>query len=108
MFRYEVKLEEARKTGIKKGIFLGILSGFVWIVIYGAYALGFWYGWTLTESDNCAEPEYSVGKILLVFFSIIIAVFSLGQAAPFISTLAIARAAAYEIFEIIDRVKILK
>jgi len=83
---------------------MGILIGVVWIVIYGAYALGFWYGWTLTKSDPCGEPEYTVGKILLVFFSIIIAVFSLGQAAPFVSTLAIARAAAHEIFEIIDRV----
>ena len=87
---------------------MGILIGVVWIVINCAYALGFWYGWTLTETDSCSQPEYTVGKILLVFFSIIIAVFSLGQAAPFVSTLAIARAAAYEIFEIIDRVRRLK
>jgi hypothetical protein len=87
---------------------MGILIGVVWIVINCAYALGFWYGWTLTETDSCRQPEYTVGKILLVFFSIIIAVFSLGQAAPFVSTLAIARAAAYEIFEIIDRVRRLK
>ncbi len=50
------------------------------------------------------EPEYTVGKILLVFFSIIIGIFSLGQAAPFASSLASARAAAYEVFQIIDRV----
>jgi ATP-binding cassette subfamily B (MDR/TAP) protein 1 len=50
------------------------------------------------------KPEFSVGKILTVFFNIIIAVFNLGSAGPFISTLAISRAAAFEVFKIIDRV----
>lgn len=58
------------------------------------------YGWYLTKNDK----DYSVGTILLVFFSIIMAVFSLGNAAPFAGTLATARAAAYEVFSIIDRV----
>jgi ATP-binding cassette subfamily B (MDR/TAP) protein 1 len=78
------------------------MLGFVWIVINSAYAIGFWYGWTLTQDSN---ENYSVGKILLVFFSIIIAVFSLGNAAPFITTLSSARAAAFEVFKIIDRVR---
>lgn len=90
--------------GIKKSVIMGVMSGAIWIVIYGAYALGFWYGWTLTKPMENGIVEYSVGKILLVFFSIIIAVFSLGQATPFVSTLAIARGAAYEVFQIIDRV----
>ena len=103
--RYEVKLDEARRLGIKKSIFNGLLLGSVFLVIYGAYALGFWYGWTLSEIDPVTlKSEYTVGKILLVFFSIIMAVFSLGNAAPFISTLAISRASAYEVFKIIDRV----
>lgn len=89
--RYVEKLEMARKSGIKKGVITGFLFGVVWIVINGgrifrnilkvfkrphfiiltnkplkAYALGFWYGWTLTIED-----EYTVGRIVLVFFSII-------------------------------------
>lgn len=75
-------MEDARKTGIKKGVITGILLGSIWIVMNGAYSLGFWYGWTLTIHEN-----FSVGKIILVFFSIIIAVFSLGNAAQFIGTL---------------------
>nr|QUF59435.1 ATP-binding cassette transporter Abcb1-2 [Brachionus angularis] len=102
--RYEVKLEEARKTGIKKSLTQGLLFGIIWLVIQGGYALGFWYGWSLTEIDPITyKQDYSVGKILLVFFSIISAVFSLGNAAPFVSNLATARAAAYEVFSIIDR-----
>jgi hypothetical protein len=103
---YESKLDDARKYGIKKGIINGVLVGFLWLVIYGAYALGFWYGWKLTTNIDPAtgKPEFSVGKILTVFFNIIIAVFNLGSAGPFISTLAISRAAAFEVFKIIDRV----
>nr|UOU03320.1 ATP-binding cassette subfamily B1-2 [Brachionus rubens] len=103
--RYEGKLEEARASGIKKSSAQGLLLGVVWLVIQGGYALGFWYGWTLTEVDPITnKSDYSVGKIILVFFNIISAVFSLGNAAPFIGTLTIARAAAFEIFSIIDRV----
>ena len=41
---------------------------------------------------------------MLVFFSILIGVFALGSAAPYFGTAASARAAAYEIYQIIDRV----
>lgn len=69
------------------------------MVVFGAYGLGFWYGWTLSVETT----DYSVGNILLVFFVIIIGVFSLGNAAPYISTMSTGRAAAYEVFKIIDR-----
>lgn len=106
MVRYDGKLDEARKYGIKKGVINGAMMGFVWIVINGAYALGFWYGWTLSlNKDASGQPEYTIGKILLVFFSIIIGVFSLGNAGPFVGTLATGRAAAFEVFNIIDRVR---
>lgn len=77
--RYESKLDEAKKKGVQKGILNGMMVGFLWFVINSAYALGFWYGYTLTQNlDASGQPEYSVGKILLVFFSIVIGVFSLG------------------------------
>jgi hypothetical protein len=94
--------------GVKKALFTGFLLGSLFLVIYGTYGLGFWYGWTLSELDPVTmKQEYTVGKILLVFFSIIMAVFSLGNAAPFISNIAIAKASAYEVFKIIDRVSFL-
>nr|QNH67928.1 ATP-binding cassette transporter subfamily B member 1 X2 [Brachionus plicatilis] len=103
--RYEEKLDEAKKYGIKKATINGLLMGFIWIVINGAYALGFWYGWTLSLNNDPVTglPEYSIGKILLVFFSIIIAIFSLGNAGPYIGTSATGRGAAFEVFKIIDR-----
>jgi ATP-binding cassette subfamily B (MDR/TAP) protein 1 len=58
----------------------------------------------LTNVDASGNAEYTVGKLLLVFFGILVGVFSLGSAAPYLGTLSTARAAAYEIFKIIDRV----
>ena len=56
------------------------MMGFLQMVINLAYALAFWYGWSLTEEVNSSgKSEYSVGVILLVFFNIIIGVFSLGN-----------------------------
>ncbi len=77
--------------------------GFVWIVINCLYALGFWYGWTLTIKN---KQDYSVGTIIIVFYNIIISVFNLGNAAPFLGIFANSRAAANEVFKIIDRVTI--
>ncbi len=119
-------MEDAKRLGIRKGIVTGAMVGFLFLVIYCAYALGFWYGWTLSQSGT-----YTIGRILLVFFSVIVGVFSLGRiyyfiynsfyllifyhyikikkgnVGPFISTLATARAAAFEVFKIIDRVSTL-
>lgn len=103
--RYESRLDDAKNFGIKRGVMNGFIVGLLWLVIKAGYALGFWYGWTLTtQTDSNGEKEFTVGGIVFVYFSIIIGLFSLGSAAPFISTLAAAKAAAYEVLQIIDRV----
>ena len=103
--RYEKNLEDARMFGIKRGFINGAMLGFLWLVINCAYALGFWYGWTLTENvDADGNSEYSVGKILLVFYNVLVGVFSLGNAGPAFEAITTARAAAFEIFEIMERV----
>jgi ATP-binding cassette subfamily B (MDR/TAP) protein 1 len=106
--RYESKLDIAKGYGIKKGFVNGAMMGFLWLVINCAYALGFWYGWTLTEAKDEATGlyQYSVGTILLVFFNILIGVFSLGNAGPLLGNVASARAAGYEVFQIMNRVSI--
>ncbi|XP_059173798.1 ATP-dependent translocase ABCB1-like isoform X1 [Physella acuta] len=96
--RYTVNLKDAHEFGIKKGLTIGISMGFIWLVIFGCYALGFWYGGKLVREDE----HYTVGKMIVVFFSVLIGAFSLGNAAPSLQSLATARGAAYIIFQIID------
>lgn len=98
--RYEGKLEKAKKFGIKKGFYSGGLIGFLWCTIFCIYALGFWYGWKLSTE----EEDFGVGEILGVFFLVLVGVFNLGNAGPFINTASTARAAAFEVFAIIDRI----
>ncbi|CAF3084747.1 unnamed protein product [Rotaria sp. Silwood2] len=95
----EHHLGDAKKNGIKKGAINGFTMGCVWFFIYCAYALGFWYGAKLIR-----EEGYNIGNVIIVFFSIIIAIFNLGQASPHFQALTQARAAAYLIWKIIDEV----
>lgn len=79
--------------------------------------VGFWYGAKLIR-----EEGYNIGNVIIVsgnaglslssnnsflqvFFSIIIAVFNLGQAGPQFQALTSARAAAYLVWDVIDAVR---
>uniref|UniRef100_A0A8D0HHX3 ATP binding cassette subfamily B member 4 n=1 Tax=Sphenodon punctatus TaxID=8508 RepID=A0A8D0HHX3_SPHPU len=95
--RYHKNLEDAKRIGIKKAITANISMGIAFLLIYASYALAFWYGTTLV-----LQNESSIGKVLTVFFSVLIGAFSVGQTAPNIEAFAIARGAAYAVFNIID------
>ncbi|XP_015213560.2 ATP-dependent translocase ABCB1 isoform X1 [Lepisosteus oculatus] len=95
--RYHKNLIDAKNVGIKKAITSNIAMGFTFLMIYLSYALAFWYGSTLILAD-----EYTIGKVLTVFFSVIIGAFALGQTSPNIQAFASARGAAHKVFSIID------
>ncbi|XP_028674145.1 ATP-dependent translocase ABCB1 isoform X2 [Erpetoichthys calabaricus] len=97
--KYEANLVEAKQLGVKKSITTNLSLGLSQFFIFCAYALAFWYGTKLAieEPDN-----YSIGKVLIVFFSVLIGTFSLGQAAPNLESIANARGAAYEVYKTID------
>ncbi|CAD5117246.1 DgyrCDS6041 [Dimorphilus gyrociliatus] len=95
--RYNSELENAKGFGIRKGFVNGGSIGLVFLIMFSSYGLAFWYGSRLVRQD-----EYSAGKLLIVFFSVLIGAFSLGNAAPNLQHLATARGAAHAIFRIID------
>ncbi|NXH11661.1 MDR1 protein, partial [Bucco capensis] len=97
--RYCKNLEEAKQIGIRKAITSNISIGVAFLLVYASYALAFWYGTTLVLND-----DYTIGKVLTVFFSVLIGAFSIGQTAPSIEAFASARGAAYAVFKIIDSV----
>ncbi|KAG8435252.1 hypothetical protein GDO86_013268 [Hymenochirus boettgeri] len=104
MKSYDRNLEEAKKVGIRKSITTNTSMGLTQLVIFAAYALGFWYGTKLTVD----EPQtYSIGKVLIVFFSVLIGTFSLGQAAPNLESIANARGAAYEVYKTINKPRLI-
>uniref|UniRef100_A0A3B3S5S1 ABC-type xenobiotic transporter n=1 Tax=Paramormyrops kingsleyae TaxID=1676925 RepID=A0A3B3S5S1_9TELE len=97
--KYESNLVEARNFGVKKAITTNVSMGLTQFIIFGTYALAFWYGTKLSVD----EPEnYSIGRVLTVFFAVMIGAFSLGQGTPNLESVAKARGAAYEIYNTID------
>merc|ERR1719233_1108093 len=98
----------------------GISGGLTFGIMYAVYGLGFWYGVKCImddrESDECKAcggldfecydncQRYNPKSLLVVFFSVLIGGFQIGQSAPYAEALATARSAAGKIYRIIDRV----
>uniref|UniRef100_A0A8C1LSP8 Bile salt export pump n=1 Tax=Cyprinus carpio TaxID=7962 RepID=A0A8C1LSP8_CYPCA len=97
--RYDCNLISAQRWGIRKGLIMGFFTGYMWFIIFLCYALAFWYGSSLVVDTQ----EYSPGTLLQVFFGVLIAALSLGQASPCLEAFAAGRGAATIIFETIER-----
>ncbi|XP_073533905.1 ATP-binding cassette sub-family B member 5-like isoform X1 [Phyllobates terribilis] len=96
--RYTNNLGEAKKLGIKKAMASQLALGFMCLVNYASYGLGFWYGTILILGDQ----GYTVGDALVIFLSVVVSSFCLGQAFSHLEAFSIARGAAYGIFHVID------
>ncbi|XP_035174714.1 ATP-binding cassette sub-family B member 5 isoform X4 [Oxyura jamaicensis] len=99
--KYDANLEVARSVGVKKSITTNISLGVSQFLIFGSYALAFWYGTKLTAEE---KENYDIGHVLIVFFSVLVGTFSLGQAAPNLESVSNARGAAYEVYRIINKI----
>nr|XP_032831471.1 ATP-dependent translocase ABCB1-like [Petromyzon marinus] len=98
--RYNKNLHDASTMGMKKAVATNLSFGLTQFIIFGSYALAFWYGTKLVIE----EPEnYTIGRVLIVFFSVLIGAFSLGQGAPNLESFSNARGAAFTVFQIIDK-----
>ncbi|XP_048881308.1 ATP-dependent translocase ABCB1 isoform X2 [Brienomyrus brachyistius] len=97
--KYESNLEEARNFGVKKAVATNAAMGLTQFFMLSTYALAFWYGTKLTVDEL---ENYSIGRVLTVFFSVMIGTLSLGRGMPNLESVAKARGAAYEIYKTID------
>lgn len=96
--RYASNLYDAQRTGIRKSILTGMGQGFIWFVLAATQTLALWYGVTKANLGTAG------GDVSLVLLGIMIGAMQFGQAAPNLEILATARAAAGQIFNIIDDV----
>ncbi|NWR27560.1 MDR1 protein, partial [Tachuris rubrigastra] len=101
--KYNANLETAKRVGVKKSITTNTSLGVSQFLIFGSYALAFWYGTKLTAEDE----HYDIGRVLIVFFAVLVGAFSLGQAAPNLESVAKARGAAYEVYKIINKKRLI-
>ncbi|XP_078279293.1 ATP-dependent translocase ABCB1-like [Rhinoraja longicauda] len=98
--KYKVNLKQAKELGVKKSITTNISIGVSQFLIFCTYALAFWYGSKLVVD----EPEnYTVGRVLIILFSVMIGAFSLGQGLANLEGVSKARTAAYEVYDLIAK-----
>ncbi|KAL5561100.1 hypothetical protein UlMin_030847 [Ulmus minor] len=95
---YEKFLDSAYKSGVFEGTAAGLGLGLVMLVVFCTYALAVWFG-----SKMIREKGYNGGEVLNVIVAVLTGSMSLGQASPCMSAFAAGQAAAYKMFETINR-----
>lgn len=96
--RYDAKLANAEASNIRAGHVIGWGFGLFLFIMFGSYALAFWYG-----SRLVIEGTLDAGDVLVVFVSMIIGAMALMVLPTNIAALGTGRAAAYKIWKTIER-----
>ncbi|WOG94642.1 hypothetical protein DCAR_0313938 [Daucus carota subsp. sativus] len=95
---YNKSLTKAYKSGVQEGFASGLGLGTVMSVAFCSYAMAVWFGAKLV-----IEKGYSGGTVIVVIVAVLTGAMSLGQASPCMSAFAAGRAAAFKMFETINR-----
>ncbi|CAK7348531.1 unnamed protein product [Dovyalis caffra] len=95
---YKKFLVTAYKSGVQEGFTAGLGLGIVMLVIFCSYALAVWFGGKMIW-----EKGYTGGDVVNVIIAVLTGSMSLGQASPCMSAFAAGQAAAYKMFETINR-----
>ncbi|GKU90481.1 hypothetical protein SLEP1_g4470 [Rubroshorea leprosula] len=95
---YNKFLVTAYNSGAYEGLVTGLGLGVVMLVIFCSYALAIWFG-----GKMILERGYNGGEVLNVIIAVLTGSMSLGQASPCMSAFAAGQAAAYKMFETIER-----
>ncbi|KAL6493311.1 hypothetical protein OROGR_033070 [Orobanche gracilis] len=95
---YNKSLERAYKSSVHEGLATGLGLGTVMFVMFCSYGLAVWYG-----GKMILEKGHSGGEVFTAIVAVLTGSLSLGQASPCLTAFAAGRAAAYKMFETINR-----
>ncbi|KAL1836792.1 hypothetical protein VTJ49DRAFT_4649 [Mycothermus thermophilus] len=83
--KFEEELAKSKRDGVKKAVAVGIQSGVLYFVAYGANGLAFWQGSRrIADAAGMDQPGATVGQTFTVIFILIEATLLLSQIAPFV------------------------
>ncbi|KAJ5261435.1 hypothetical protein N7478_012030 [Penicillium angulare] len=100
--KYQKWVVESRNRGRSMAIALGIQFGLIFFAIYTSYSLAFWLGLKLFREGHIAD----INTVIIVFFSVMVAVTVLGNIATPLVMIFQAASASLAFFEIIDSERI--
>ncbi|KAG5552503.1 hypothetical protein RHGRI_010552 [Rhododendron griersonianum] len=98
VIKYNKSLVDAYKLGIHEGLAAGLGFGAVMFVSFCTYSLAIWFG-----AKMILDRGYTGGDVLNVIVAVLTGSMSLGQASPCVSAFAAGQAAAFKMFETINR-----
>ncbi|XP_055959663.1 ABC transporter B family member 21-like isoform X2 [Mercurialis annua] len=95
---YNMHLQTAYKSGVREGVVAGIGFGAVVLVIVSTFGMAVWFG-----AKMILEKGYTGGQVVSVVLVVLTSSMSLGRASPSLRAFAAGQAAAYKMFETINR-----
>ncbi|CAH9069562.1 unnamed protein product [Cuscuta epithymum] len=98
MASYNKFLEKAYQSGVQEGLATGLGLGSAFLVMFCSYGLAIWFG-----ARMILEKGYTGGEVFNVIIAVLAGSMSLGQASPCMSAFAAGQAAAFKMFETINR-----
>ncbi|RHY26778.1 hypothetical protein DYB32_007306 [Aphanomyces invadans] len=107
--KYKAALMVTQAAGVSKGIAVGIGTGVMYLIMLCTYALGMYYGTVKITNDQLGDDVctgsrcYDAGRVITVFFCVVMGSMAIGQAGPSIQAIATARTAAFDIFALLRR-----
>ncbi|KAL5700418.1 ABC-type xenobiotic transporter [Ranunculus cassubicifolius] len=96
--QYNKFLIRSYKSSVQEGLAAGLGMGMVLFVIFCSYGLAVWSG-----SRFIIERGYTGGEVVNVVIAIVTSSMSLGEASPCVKAFAAGKAAAFNMFETIER-----
>ncbi|KAK8509748.1 hypothetical protein V6N11_058150 [Hibiscus sabdariffa] len=95
---YNKFIVTAYKSGVNEGTAAGVGLGVLMLIIFSSYSLAVWFG-----GKMILERGYTGGQVINVIIAVLTGSMSLGQASPCMSAFAAGQAAAFKMFETIER-----
>ncbi|KAL5065634.1 hypothetical protein RYX36_027371 [Vicia faba] len=96
--KYNQSLIKVYNTSVQQALASGVGFGALFSVFISSYALAVWFGGKLV-----IEKGYTGGDVMTVIFAVITGSMCLGQTSPSLSAFAAGQAAAFKMFETIER-----
>ncbi|EPS62261.1 hypothetical protein M569_12530, partial [Genlisea aurea] len=96
---YEKSLLVSYKSGVQQGLMSGFGFGVVMFFAFSCYAMAVWFG-----ARMILYRGYTGGQVINIIIAVLTASMSLGQASPCVSAFGAGKAAAFKMFQTLNRV----
>ncbi|CAF1023749.1 unnamed protein product, partial [Rotaria sordida] len=98
--RYESKLKATRWSSIRKGAAFGLLAGWIYLIGYIIYSVGFAFGSSLMHQEG--HKKLSFSDLLVIVVTLARLITNIAFVSPFFQLLEEARGALMPVFRLID------